>query len=324
MSVVGRAQDDELYEGCEDAPVRTVAGGVVLRRRRGGARRCGPDASCPRAPRARASDDRPRRGRGGGGGGGGGGGAGDGGRAVGRRGVERCYWRRRGRQPATRTFDARPALPAQLARRRRARQRQRQPPPQGISVIEIMGPGSSSGGAARSWRAPSVVVSDYSDDVPACFASFACDEDAAAAAASASDDASASTCATSVCALRTPERKASDCSTCSTLSGADDDRPADALLQPLRSCRTKLDQASGALASDSGAAVTTRRPSDASPDRLTPDRRSPAAAARPPPFRLRAVRPSTNLRLPMLGTKDISLTDFSKHPSPWLYRTLIV
>jgi hypothetical protein len=93
----------------------------------------------------------------------------------------------------------------------------------------------------RCWRTPSVVVSDYSDDVP-CFTSVTLEEleqlkdvsysDCTSGASSVSGSVSVSAVDTEY-ALRTPERKASDCSTCSTLSG-DEDASCDALLQPVR------------------------------------------------------------------------------------------
>ncbi|PNF23563.1 hypothetical protein B7P43_G05622 [Cryptotermes secundus] len=100
---------------------------------------------------------------------------------------------------------------------------------------------SSATSQYRQWRTPSVVVSDYSDDVPY-FTSVTLEE------LEQLEDASASECASGASsvsgsvgvsaldteyALRTPERKASDCSTCSTLSG-DEDASCDALLQPVR------------------------------------------------------------------------------------------
>jgi hypothetical protein len=85
----------------------------------------------------------------------------------------------------------------------------------------------------RCWRTPSVVVSDYSDDVP-CFTSVTLEELEQLKDAAYSDCASGSVSAVDTeHALRTPERKASDCSTCSTLSG-DEDGNCDALLQPVR------------------------------------------------------------------------------------------
>lgn len=93
----------------------------------------------------------------------------------------------------------------------------------------------------RYWRTPSVVVSDYSDDVP-CFTSVTLEEldqlkdvsysECASGASSVSGSGSVSA-VDAEHALRTPERKASDCSTCSTLSG-DEDASCDALLQPVR------------------------------------------------------------------------------------------
>ncbi|PSN57825.1 hypothetical protein C0J52_04393 [Blattella germanica] len=102
----------------------------------------------------------------------------------------------------------------------------------------------------RYWRTPSVVVSDYSDDIPY-FTSVTLEE----LEQLRSDevlhhprDLSSSECGSNRSsisgsvnvsaldadyALRTPERKASDCSTCSTLSG-DEDANCDALLQPVR------------------------------------------------------------------------------------------
>jgi hypothetical protein len=93
----------------------------------------------------------------------------------------------------------------------------------------------------RYWRTPSVVVSDYSDDVPY-FTSVTLEEleqlqdvsssECASGASSVSGGAGVSA-VYAECSLRTPERKASDCSTCSTLSG-DEDASCDALLQPIR------------------------------------------------------------------------------------------
>ncbi|XP_069679719.1 uncharacterized protein [Periplaneta americana] len=109
---------------------------------------------------------------------------------------------------------------------------------------------SGSNSQYRYWRTPSVVVSDYSDDVPY-FTSVTLEEleqlriensshqrkevsssECGSAASSVSGSVSASALDTDY-ALRTPERKASDCSTCSTLSG-DEDASCDALLQPVR------------------------------------------------------------------------------------------
>jgi hypothetical protein len=107
---------------------------------------------------------------------------------------------------------------------------------------------SSANSQYRYWRTPSVVVSDYSDDVPY-FTSVTLEE------LEQLQDASSSECASGTSsvsgnggvsaldteyALRTPERKASDCSTCSTLSG-DEDASCDALLQPVRT-RQKVGQ----------------------------------------------------------------------------------
>ncbi|XP_049943367.1 uncharacterized protein LOC126424683 [Schistocerca serialis cubense] len=94
-------------------------------------------------------------------------------------------------------------------------------------------------GQARYWRTPSVVVSDYSDDVPYCGPPGEGGGDAGA-----DDGDQLSECGSSCSGLSaadtdvdggllTPERKASDCSTCSTLSG-DDDASVEALLQPVR------------------------------------------------------------------------------------------
>ncbi|XP_046981344.1 uncharacterized protein LOC124550664 [Schistocerca americana] len=94
-------------------------------------------------------------------------------------------------------------------------------------------------GQARYWRTPSVVVSDYSDDVPYCGPPWEGGGDAGA-----DDGDQLSECGSSCSGLSaadtdvdggllTPERKASDCSTCSTLSG-DDDASVEALLQPVR------------------------------------------------------------------------------------------
>lgn len=98
---------------------------------------------------------------------------------------------------------------------------------------------SNSNPQYRYWRTPSVVVSDYSDDVP-CFTSVTLEEldqlkdvscsECTSAASSVSGSVSV---VDTEYALRTPERKASDCSTCSTLSG-DEDVSCDALLQPVR------------------------------------------------------------------------------------------
>jgi hypothetical protein len=100
---------------------------------------------------------------------------------------------------------------------------------------------SSANSQYRYWRTPSVVVSDFSDDVPY-FTSVGLEE------LERLQDVSSSECASGMSsvsvsgvvsaldteyALRTPERKASDCSTCSTLSG-DEDVSCDALLQPVR------------------------------------------------------------------------------------------
>lgn len=93
----------------------------------------------------------------------------------------------------------------------------------------------------RYWRTPSVVVSDYSDDVP-CFTSVTLEELEQLKDLSSSECASGRSSVSGIVggsvpdtefSLRTPERKASDCSTCSTLSG-DEDTSCDALLQPVR------------------------------------------------------------------------------------------
>lgn len=100
---------------------------------------------------------------------------------------------------------------------------------------------SSANSQYRYWRTPSVVVSDYSDDGPY-FTSVTLEEleqlqdvsssDCASAASSVSGSVGVSV-GDAEYGLRTPERKASDCSTCSTLSG-DEDASCDAMLQPLR------------------------------------------------------------------------------------------
>jgi hypothetical protein len=100
---------------------------------------------------------------------------------------------------------------------------------------------SSANSQYRYWRTPSVVVSDYSDDVPY-FTSVTLEEleqfqdvtpaECTSGTSSVSGSAGVSAVYTE-CALRTPERKASDCSTCSTLSG-DEDASCEALLQPIR------------------------------------------------------------------------------------------
>lgn len=100
---------------------------------------------------------------------------------------------------------------------------------------------SSANSQYRYWRTPSVVVSDYSDDGPH-FTSVTLEEleqlqdvsssECASGASSVSGSVGVSVGDTEY-GLRTPERKASDCSTCSTLSG-DEEASCDALLQPLR------------------------------------------------------------------------------------------
>ena len=109
---------------------------------------------------------------------------------------------------------------------------------------------SSANHSYRYWRTPSVVVSDYSDDVPY-FTSLTLEEleqlkydevlqqprdlsSSECGSGASSVSGSVNFCALDAeYALRTPERKASDCSTCSTLSG-DEDASCDALLQPVR------------------------------------------------------------------------------------------
>ncbi|KAJ9592963.1 hypothetical protein L9F63_015387, partial [Diploptera punctata] len=108
---------------------------------------------------------------------------------------------------------------------------------------------SSANHSYRNWRTPSVVVSDYSDDIPY-FTSLTLEEieqlgcdDALRRRDFSSSECGSVASSVSSCgnvsaldaeyALRTPERKASDCSTCSTLSG-DEDASCDALLQPVR------------------------------------------------------------------------------------------
>lgn len=98
---------------------------------------------------------------------------------------------------------------------------------------------SSANSQYRYWRTPSVVVSDYSDDVPY-FTSVTLEEleqlhdvsECASGISCVSGSGSVNALDTEY-ALRTPERKASDCSTCSTLSG-DEDASCDAPLQPVR------------------------------------------------------------------------------------------
>jgi len=99
---------------------------------------------------------------------------------------------------------------------------------------------SSANSQYRHWRTPSVVVSDYSDDGPY-FTSVTLEELEQMQDVSSSDCASGGSSVSgslgvsagdTECGLRTPERKTSDCSTCSTLSG--DESSCDALLQPLR------------------------------------------------------------------------------------------
>ena len=99
---------------------------------------------------------------------------------------------------------------------------------------------SSANSQYRYWRTPSVVVSDYSDDGPY-FTSVTLEELEQMQDVSSSDCASGGSSVSgslgvsagdTECGLRTPERKASDCSTCSTLSG--DESSCDALLQPVR------------------------------------------------------------------------------------------
>lgn len=106
---------------------------------------------------------------------------------------------------------------------------------------------SSANSQYRYWRTPSVVVSDYSDDGPY-FTSVTLEELEQMQDVSSSDCASGGSSVSgslgvsagdTECGLRTPERKASDCSTCSTLSG--DESSCDALLQPLRT-RQKVGQ----------------------------------------------------------------------------------
>ena len=100
---------------------------------------------------------------------------------------------------------------------------------------------SSAASQYRYWRTPSVVVSDYSDDCPH-FTSVTLEELEQLQDVSSSDCASGGSsvsgslgfsAADTEFGLRTPERKTSDCSTCSTLSG-DEEGSCDALLQPLR------------------------------------------------------------------------------------------
>jgi hypothetical protein len=69
--------------------------------------------------------------------------------------------------------------------------------------------------AARAWRTPSVVVSDFSDETPW----LADDDDERSRRLSQLSD--CSSCGGSLCA---PQRKTSDCSTCSSVSG--DDEPS--------------------------------------------------------------------------------------------------
>jgi hypothetical protein len=96
---------------------------------------------------------------------------------------------------------------------------------------------SSANSQYRYWRTPSVVVSDYSDDVPY-FTSVTLEEleqlqDVTSAECASGTGSVSGSGVYNECALRTPERKASDCSTCSTLSG-DEDASCEALLQPIR------------------------------------------------------------------------------------------
>ncbi|XP_075232429.1 uncharacterized protein LOC142330848 [Lycorma delicatula] len=96
----------------------------------------------------------------------------------------------------------------------------------------------------RYWRTPSVVVSDHSDDPLFASSSITLEEIERfrqqyqeRQAADSSSDCSSWTSGVSALdadyALRTPERKASDCSTCSTLSG-DEDATCEPLLQDVR------------------------------------------------------------------------------------------
>lgn len=75
--------------------------------------------------------------------------------------------------------------------------------------------------AARAWRTPSVVVSDFSDETPW----LADDDDERSRRLSQLSD--CSSCGGSLCA---PQRKTSDCSTCSSISG--DDEPSSPLNAP--------------------------------------------------------------------------------------------
>jgi len=75
--------------------------------------------------------------------------------------------------------------------------------------------------AARAWRTPSVVVSDFSDETPW----LADDDDERSRRLSQLSD--CSSCGGSLCA---PQRKTSDCSTCSSVSG--DDEPPSPLGAP--------------------------------------------------------------------------------------------
>jgi hypothetical protein len=82
-------------------------------------------------------------------------------------------------------------------------------------------------GAARAWRTPSVVVSDFSDETPPVWLDLNClDEQESERCRRLSD---CSSCSGGLCA---PQRKVSDCSTCSTLSGDEDSSTAE--LRPLR------------------------------------------------------------------------------------------
>nr|CAD7400007.1 unnamed protein product [Timema poppensis] len=115
----------------------------------------------------------------------------------------------------------------------------------------------------RQWRTPSVVVSDYSDDVPF-FTSVSLEEIEQLRyknpihGSSASECSAVSSCVShisdiSYCGplleygLRTPQRKGSDCSSCSTLSG-DDESGCEALLQSVQS-KSKLANARVVLSS---------------------------------------------------------------------------